>query len=276
MINKLQNTQTMAQKETKIYLNYLNKDEKVIMTRTLAFLLNNDDASKAELIKMAGKLYGKENRLNFLWDNGHMPLQWQASTRSKDKHFFTIIQFEKKHLTEQAIKEFDKTYSSDFPCYFGISVCEEDRTLYFISFKDDGRPNWNNKYNAEKYIELQTLDFPILKEDGVIYKMDDALHAAINYRLASSRPLFTEKDGHVTMTVKDQHGNYCDIEGSSLEEVFRNYADNYTGYRDYRRQMASEWEIADDGIRQKFNEWKQTAKGLKSSFDKFYGGGIVD
>ena len=276
MINKLQNTQTMAQKETKIYLNYLNKDEKVIMTRTLAFLLNNDDASKAELIKMAGKLYGKENRLNFLWDNGHMPSQWQASTRSKDKHFYTIIQFEKKHLTEQALEVLGTEHFKEFPYYYGISICDEDRKMYVVSFKDDGVPNWNNYYIAERYRELQDVDFTLLKEDGIIYKMDDALHAAINNKLASSRPMFTEKDGHVTMTVRDQHGNYCDIEGSSLEEVFRNYADNYTGYRDYRRQMASEWEIADDGIRQKYEEWKQTAKGLKSSFDKFYGGGIVD
>lgn len=265
----------MAQKETKIYLNYLSKEEKVIMTETLAFLRNNDEASKAEFIKMAGELYAKENKLNFLWDNGHYPSEYCASSR--DKHFFTIIQFEKKHLTEQAINEFDRNYStSNFPCYFGISVCEEDRMLYFISFRDYGRPNWNNKYDAMKCSELQTLDFPILKEDGIIYKMDDALHAAINDRLASRRPLYTEKDGLVTMTVRDQHGNYCDIKGSSLEEVFRDYADNYTGYRDYRRQMASEWKIADDGIRQKFEEWKQTAKGLKSSFDKFYGGGIVD
>lgn len=264
----------MAQKETKIYLNYLSKDEKVIMTKVLAFLRNNDEASRAEFIKMAAELYAKENRLNFLWNNGHYPSEYRASSR--DKHFFTIIQFDKKHLTEQAIKEFDRTYSRDFPCYFGISVCEEDRMPYFISFKDECSPNWNNKYNAEKYVELQALDFPILKEDGIIYKMDDALHSAINNRLASRRPLYTEKDGLVTMTVRDQHGNYCDIEGASLEEVFRNYADNYTGYRDYRRQMASEWKIADDGIRQKYEEWKQTAKGLKSSFDKFYGGGIVD
>ena len=78
------------------------------------------------------------------------------------------------------------------------------------------------------------------------------------------------------MVVKDQHGNYCTIEGKTLDDVFRDYADHYTGYRNYRRQMASEWEIVNDRAKASYDEWKKTAKGLKSDFDKFYGSGIVD
>jgi hypothetical protein len=76
--------------------------------------------------------------------------------------------------------------------------------------------------------------------------------------------------------VKDQHGNYCYIRGTDIDSVFRDYADNYTGYRNYRRQMASEWEIVDKATKRRYTEWQQTSTGLKSDFDKFYGGGIVD
>lgn len=270
----------MAQKETKIYLNYLSKDEKENMTNILAFLRTNDDESKENLIKMAAELYAKDKTIRVIHDNGRAPSACSSFTRCKDKKFWTIVEFKKENLTPQALKlmgqesESDKKYG--FWYYYAISLCDEDRELYLTSFQDKCSPNWNGEYCIEWCKKLGDINFVILQENATIYRMDNALHAAINDKLAAMRPMFVESEGRVVMTVRDQHGNYCDIEGSSLEEVFRNYADNYTGYRDYRRQMASEWEIADDGIRQKYEEWKQTAKGLKSSFDKFYGGGIVD
>ena len=78
------------------------------------------------------------------------------------------------------------------------------------------------------------------------------------------------------MVIKDQHGNTTEITNTTIDKLFKDFADNYTGYRDYRRQTASEWKIVDNTTRLKYEEWKKTAKDLKSDWDKFYGGGIVD
>lgn len=263
----------MKENRTKIYLNYLANDEKQKMTETMPFLRGGNDG-KNELMSIADELYGEGVKLGFAYDNGHYPGEWRA--RYCDKHFYTIIQFEQKHLTEKAISVFGKCDQWDWRYFYAISLCEEDRKLYVISYSNECSPNWNQKYDAQRFVELSTVDFPLLTEDGVIYRMDDALHAAINDRLAANRPVFMEADGNVIMTVRDQHGNYADIKGTSLDAVFRDYADNYTGYRNYRRQMASEWVIVGDAVRKRYEEWKKTAKGLKSDFDKFYGGGIVD
>ena len=87
----------------------------------------------------------------------------------------------------------------------------------------------------------------------------------LNYRQATDLPTVTDADKII----------YIDEENFP-DDVFRDYTDNYTGYRNYRRQMASEWEIVNDKAKASYEEWKKTAKGLKSDFDKFYGGGIVD
>jgi len=259
--------------KTKIYLNYLGKNEKERMTDTMPFLHGGNEG-KDELIAIARELYGEDVRLDFLWDNGHFPSEWRANYG--DKHFYTIIQFEQKHLTDEAISVLGKCDEWDWRYFYAISLCEEDRKLYVMSFSNRCSPNWNQEYRAQQFMELAKVDYPLLREGCVIYRMDDALHAAINAHLAERKPMFTEKYGNVTMTVRDQHGNYAEIKGSTIDEVFRDYADHYTGYRNYRRQMASEWEIVDDGARQRFETWKKTATGLKSDFDKFYGSGIVD
>lgn len=262
------------EQKIKIYLNYLSKDEKERMTKNLDFLLSGDKNGVGNFIEMTNRLYGEEVKLDFLWDNGKYPHEWRANYG--ELHFYTIMLFEKKHLTEQSIKELGSTDSSDFPYHYAISLCKEDRKVYLVSFSDRFSPNWNLEYRIERYIPLYEIDFPILRKDGVIYKMDNALHSAINSILYKGKSLFKEDCNEVRMIVRNQHGDYCEISGHTTDEVFRDYADNYTGYRNYRRQMASEWEIADEMARDRFEQWKKTAKGLKSDFDKFYGGGIVD
>lgn len=267
----------MATKTTKIYLSYLNGEDKQTMTNAMAFLRTGGSEGKQELLDVARELYGEGVKLDMQWDNGRYPTA--CGSRGGDKHYTTIVDFEKKHLTEQAIKalgEEPDTRFSDFRYYYTISLGDEDRQLYLLSLQDRYSPNWNGNYDVKRRIPLADVDFPVLTAEGTVYRMDDALHGAINRRRIEGRPLFVESEGRVQMTVGDQHGNYTVIEGDSVEQVFRNYADNYTGYRNYRRQMASEWEISDPGAKARYDEWVKTATGLKSDFDKFYGGGIVD
>lgn len=264
-------------KETKMYLNYLNEVESAKMTIALDFLNSGNPESKSKLISLASSLYSEDTRLYFICDNGRSPSEKSCRTYGKEKVFYTLIQFKQEDLTKQMTDElgiYDGEWSWRY--FYAISLCEQDRELYIVSFQNACCPNWNNEYNVRKYKNLQDVDFPILKKDCTIYRMDDSLHAAINEKLIENKITFNATENLVSMTIKDQHGNYCEINGKSVEDVFRNYADNFTGYRNYRRQMASEWEIVSDYARSLFEEWKKTAKGLKSDFDKFYGGGIVD
>ena len=244
------------------------------MTEALPFLTTNE-SSKDKLLEIAKRIYGKGITLSFEWDNGKYPSEWRAN-RGGSMHFYTLIQFKEEDMTEEAISKLGRCDEWDWRYFYAISVCAEDRELYLLSFNNRYSPNWNGEYNMRRLIALTDVGFPILKEHSVIYRIDDALHNAINTSLLQSLPMFTEDEDKVVMMVKDQHGNYTAIEGTTIEQVFRNYADNYTGYRNFRRQMASEWVIVDDKARLRFEEWKRTAKGLKSDFDKFYGGGIVD
>ena len=261
-------------KATKIYLNYLDKNEKVRMTNVMPFLHGGNEG-KDKLTAIANDVYGGDARLELAHDNGKSA--WgSVSNYRKAMYFYTVIQFEKKDLTEQALSVLGSTESSDFPYYYAISLCKEDRRLYLVSFQDECSPNWNGRYDTQHHVELEKVDFPVLQDDHVIYRMDDALHAAINDELWSNDSTFSTSNDGIRLVVKDQHGNYTTIEGKSLDDVFRDFADNYTGYRNYRRQMASEWEIVNDKAKASYEDWKKTAKGLKSDFDKFYGGGIVD
>lgn len=264
--------------ETSIYLSWLDKAERTRITDALPFLLNGEQKSRDELIQIASVLYGPNQMFRFVANNGHLPSEYRSQTYGGKKTFYTLIQFERKHLSDKCISVLGErdSYSYEWRYFYGISVCDEDRELYLISFSNACSPNWNLEYNAQMYVKLKEVDFPILKEDGELYRMDDSLHAAINEKIAQNQPQFLQTENFVLLSVKDQHGNYKTISGKNLDEVFRDYADNYTGYRNYRRQMASEWVIVSDNARQKFEEWKKTAKGLKSDFDKFYGGGIVD
>lgn len=260
--------------KTKIYLNYLAKDEKVRMTDVMPFLHGGNDG-KDRLIAIANEVYGGDARLELAHDNGKSA--WgSVSNYRKAMYFYTVIQFEKKDLTEHALSVLGQTTSSSFPYYYAISLCKEDRRLYLVSFQDECSPNWNGRYDTQHYVELEEVDFPVLQDGCFIYRMDDALHAAINGELWGNKSTFTASSEGIRLAVKDQHGNYTTIEGATLDGVFRDYTDNYTGYRNYRRQMASEWEIVSDKAKASYEEWKKTAKGLKSDFDKFYGGGIVD
>lgn len=263
-------------KATKMYLSYLAKGENEKMTLALPFLRDGGNYGRKKLAELAKELYGEGVRMDHVSDNGHHPdCSWAKEYRG-EKHFTTIILFEQKHLTEDAIIALGKCDEWDWRYFYAIMVCNEDRRLYAVSFSNKCSPNWNQEYSVQRFMELDNVDFPLLKGDGVIYRMDDALHTAINESLSYLHPQFVEQEGMVSMTVRDQHGNYTDIVGETVDDVFRDYADNYTGYRNYRRQMASEWEIVDDAARKRYENWKQTAKGLKSDFDKFYGGGIVD
>lgn len=264
----------MTQK-TKIYLNYLSKDEKEKMTGAMPFLTQGGTNGKKDLLDMANDLYGGDRQLETQWYNGHYPRAYRCNYYD-DMHFLTVIQFENGHLTEQALELLGETDSSDWPYYYAIGLRREDRRLYAVSFEDRCSPNWNDEYRVVKWHPLEEVTIPLLKDGCTIYRMDDALHGAINARLAQKRPLFVQTDKEVRLTVNDQHGNYTEIVGETLEQVLRDYADNYTGYRNFRRQMASEWVITDERVRQQYEVWKEAAKGLKSDFDKFYGGGIVD
>lgn len=265
-------------KETKMYLNYLVQEERRKMTNALDFLHSANIENKNELITIAKELYSQDTRLTLLCNNGNIPDE--ATCRNKYEHkefFYTLVQFEQKDLTEQMIRELGSNDGDwDWRYFYAISLSEEDRELYIVSYSNACSPNWNHEYNLRMFKKLQDVDFPILKEGCMIYRMDDSLHSAINEKLISKEETFYSTKGFVSIVVKDQHGNYTKIEGVSLDDVFRNYANNYTGYRNYRRQMASEWEIVNDDARKIFEKWKTTAIGLKSDFDKFYGGGIVD
>ena len=261
-------------KETKIYLNYLNKDEKARMTNALSFLHSDDNESRSMFERVAAEIYGLDCKFSYPTDNGRRPIE--GTSGSNGVYLHTIVQFEQKDLTEDALKALGSCDEWEWRYFYAIAIGKDDRKLYLVSFSNACSPNWNQEYKIQRRIELKYVDFLILKSSGLVYRMDDSLHAAINGELWSKEPAFTESADGVRIVVKDQHGNYCTIEGCTLDDVFRNYANNYTGYCNYRRQMASEWEIVDDAVRERFTDWKKTAKGLKSDFDKFYGGGIVD
>lgn len=262
--------------QVKIYISHIDKIEKAKMTIALPFLQSVNDESKNELINLANTLYSKDKEITMQRDNGNVPYEFGCRTYSKDKYFYNLIQFEQKDLTDEAINALGKDDEWDWRYFYSIAICKENRELYLISFSNACSPNWNNEYNLKRFVKLQDVDFPIIKEDKFIYRIEDVLHNTINEKLISKVETFHADDNLVSMTIKDQHGNCKNIEGNSLEELFRDFADNYTGYRNYRRQMASEWEIVNDVAKKTYEEWKVNAKGLKSSFDKFYGGGIVD
>ena len=262
--------------EKNIYLSYLNGDEKQRMTDALSFLRSNDKENKAMFERIVNETYGIEHELNYPTDNGNRPSE--STSQYGSSYYHTIVQFEFKYLTEDAIKALGENEKDQY-CwryFYAIAINKESRLPYLLSFSNACSPNWNNRYRVENAWPLKDVDFPILTQSGIIYRMCDSLHAAINDMLWKDKSTFTASADGIKMVVKDQHGNYCTIEGTTLEEVFRNYANNYTGYRNYRRQMASEWEIVNNKARESFVEWEKTAKGLKSDFDKFYGGGIVD
>lgn len=259
---------------TKIYLNYLDKGEKERMTDALSFLRSDDKESRAMFERIAGEIYGHDRKFEYPTDNGNRPSEGTCGTCGK--YYHTIIQFEQKDLTEEALKALGSCDEWDWRYFYAIAIGKEDRKLYLVSFSNACSPNWNHEYNIQRRMELKDVDFPLLREGCCIYRMDDALHAAINGELWSKESTFSTSTDGVRMVVKDQHGNYTAIVGETLDDIFRDYADHYTGYRNYRRQMASEWEIVNDRAKASYEEWKKTAKGLKSDFDKFYGGGIVD
>jgi hypothetical protein len=265
------------EQKTKIYLNYLSNDEKIKMTDALWFLRSEDKESRSMFERIVNDIYGPDRKFDYPSDNGHRPSE-STSKGGGGKYYHTIIQFEYKHLTEEAIKVLGSNEDDEY-CwryFYAIAIGKEDRQLYLLSFSNACSPNWNNEYNVQRKMELKDVDFQILTRSGLIYRMCDSLHAAINDELWSKESTFSTSTDGIRLVVKDQHGNYATIEGKTLDDVFRDYADNYTGYRNYRRQMASEWEIVNDKAKASYEEWKKTAKGLKSDFDKFYGGGIVD
>ena len=266
----------MEQKKTKIYLNYLGNDEKMSMTDALSFLRSDDKESRKMFERIVREIYGVDRKFDYPSDNGHRP----SESTSKDgcgKYYHTIIQFEQKDLTEEAIEHLGRYDGEwDWRYFYAIAIGKEDRQLYLVSFSNAYSPNWNHEYNVQRKMELKDVDFQVLTRSGLIYRMDDSLHGAINDELWSKESTFSTSTDGIRLIVKDQHGNYCTIEGETLDVVFRDYANNYTGYRNYRRQMASEWEIVNDKAKASYEEWKKTATNLKSDFDKFYGGGIVD
>lgn len=244
------------------------------MTNALSFLRSDDKESREMFERIAGEIYGHDCKFDYPTDNGRRPSEGSAGSSGRYVH--TIIQFEQKDLTEEALKVLGSCDEWDWRYFYAIAIGKEDRKLYLVSFSNACSPNWNHEYNIQRRMELKDVDFLILRESGLVYRMCDSLHAAINVELWSKESSFSASKEGVRMVVKDQHGNYCAIEGKTLDDIFRDYADHYTGYRNYRRQMASEWEIVNERAKVSYEEWKKTAKGLKSDFDKFYGGGIVD
>lgn len=259
-----------------MYLSCPNKEEKKKMAQALNFLYDINAEGKKKFLNTCKKLFSKDVKLDFAWDNGRYP---EGTTcKAYDKTFHSLILFNQDDLTEQMINVLGTSPYSEYSWryLYAISLCEGDRELYIVSFMSRYVPNWNNEFEAQNYMKLKDVDFPILKEGCPIYKITACLHSKLNEQLIKGKRTFIEGAKSVSMVVKDQHGNYTTIKGNTLDDVFRDYANNYTGYCNYRRQTASEWVIVNEKASNKFKAWKETAKGLVSDFDKFYGGGIVD
>lgn len=262
--------------EVTMYLSSIGKEEEKKMAQALNFLYDMNAEGKKKFLNMCKKLFSKDVKLFFSWDNGRYPEGTTSNTPNKTFH--TLILFQQDKLTEQMINALGQ---SPYPEHswrylYAISLREDDRELYIVSFMSRYVPNWNNEYEVQNYMKLKDVDFPILKEGCSIYKITACLHTKLNEQLIKGKKTFIEGAKSVSMVVKDQHGNYTTIKGNTLDDVFRDYANNYTGYCNYRRQTASEWVIVNEKASNKFKAWKETAKGLVSDFDKFYGSGIVD
>ena len=115
-------------KETKMYLSCLDNVEKAKMTIALDFLHNANSKSKNELISLAADLYSQDTKLTFLRDNGKSPSESSCHTSCKDKYFFTLIQFERKDVTDEVLKELG-SYDGDWGWryFYAISLGKEDR-----------------------------------------------------------------------------------------------------------------------------------------------------
>lgn len=268
----------MAQ-QIKLYLNNINDKEKKVMTDFLSFLHNpNDTESKKNLTEIANKLFGGDRRIELAWCGNRTAYESVARPPyKKEKKYYNLIKLgEHEVMTDQALFMLGKRLEWDWRYMYSIALCSEDRKLYVISYSNACSPNWNEEYNIQHITALDDVYYPLLKENCVIYKIENNLHAAINDIIYSGRELFAVTAIGASMVVKDQHGNYTTLQGNSMEDVFRDYADNYTGYRNFRRQGVSEWEIVSDVAKEEYSQWVKTARGLKSDFDKFYGSGIVD
>jgi hypothetical protein len=262
-----------------LYINGINNNEKKVMTGFLSFLHNpSDTESKKRLTEMADKLYGRDIQIGLGWCDGHSAYESVARPRyQKDDCYYNLVKLgEHDVMTDKALNLLGKCLEWDWRLRYSIALRSKDRKLYVISYSNAYSPNWNDVYDTDICIALDDIDFPLLKEGRVIERIENNLHAAINEKLYIGKKPFRVDANGVYMLVKDQHGNYTYVHGKTTDDVFREYADKYTGYRDFRRQGVSEWEIVGEMARENYNEWLKTAKGLKSSFEKFYGGGIVD
>lgn len=263
----------------KLYLNGINDAEKTNMTKFLSFLHEpNDNESRERLTKIATRLYGGDIKLDLAWCGNHTAYESVARPRyNKSVQYYNIIKLgEHEVMTEPALSMLGKCLEWDWRYMYSIALCSEDRKLYVISYSNACQPNWNDNYDLKGCIALDEVDFQLLKDGCTISRIENNLHAAINDILYSDNDAFKVTADGVSMLIKDQHGNYMTLHGKSVEEVFRNYADNYVGYRNFRRPDVSEWKIVGEDAKANYNEWIKSAQGLKSDFDKFYGGGIVD
>lgn len=256
----------------RFFVSYANKAESDNIINYFPFLVKNDTESRREFCEVVESVYEGVN-IDFITN----VKQNEITSKFMSVRFHNIVRFEEKHLTDQAINALGGKYrgSWDWRYLYGIAIHNETRKPFLVAFSNACSPNWNEQYNTEHLIPLEEVDFPILKEDGVIYKIEDNFHAEINNRIFEGTPLYTEKDGMLEMWIADQHGNRKKLSGS-VESVFRDFADNHTDYRNFRRPDVSEWYIVDENLNERFYAWKETAQGLKSGFDKFYGSGIVD
>lgn len=257
-----------------LYLEYITKEEAQEIMPTMPFLTRGGGEGKESLVSMVNNIYDKSMGLKADWCNGRYPDEYCAE--QGDKLYYTLIEFSAEDMTEDAIKMFGKPTNEYFPYYYAIMLGRDDRRLYVASFIDNGVPNWNTEYKIKRVESFENVTIPLIKDGCVFYKIDDALHREVNRIRYQSIPVFSETPGNVQMTVRDQHGHYKNIKGATIEEVFRDYADNYTGYQSFRRPRASEYIICDANARNRFDDWKMKAKGLKSDFDKFYGNAVVD
>lgn len=257
-----------------IYLSYITKNEARKIMALMPFLTRGGEEGKNGLARIANKIYDKSMNLFYKSCNGRYPDEYAAM--KDDECFYTLIDFRKDAMTDEALERFGSTDSINFSYYYAIMLGRNDRKLYVASFQDKYCPNWNLDYKVRHIEPFADVTIPLVRDGCVFTKIEDALHREINRIQAESRPAFIELPGYVQMMVCDQHGTYEDIIGDTVEDVFRDYADNYTGYQSFRRPGASEFVIYDPKVRERFNTWKATAKGLKSDFDKFYGGAVVD
>lgn len=250
-------------------------DNTELMDYTLFFTAyGGDEISKRNFINLVRDVYGDSSSrypINLKYRGGNP--EYESSATWNDRMLYTIVKFERRRdyctLSKEALEELGD-YESNF---YGIMIDRESRELYLASFSEtDG---WNRRYRVCRCMKLEDVNFPILSKVEKYY-IDGAILSEMKRHAYKGKPMYGKTNNGVWVMIRNNGGQYERLEGSSLDDVFREYADHYTGYKSYKRTYAVDWDICDNDLKKEYDKWAKTATGLKSDFDKFYGNGVVD